>query len=93
MPRLSPSDVRAIVQVLEDGISLMPRLGRPEKLKMRSKIRKQFNWLAEQKDPTADMLFLKLQERLPDVFSSYPYGFGDKVKKLLEQKSGRLGSM
>ncbi|MFB0532706.1 MAG: hypothetical protein ACETVU_03455 [Desulfatiglandales bacterium] len=93
MARLSPGDVRAIVQVLEDGISLMPRLGRPEKLKMRSKIRKQFNWLAEQKDPTADMLFLKLQERLPDVFSLYPYGFGDKVKKLLQQKSGRLGSM
>ena len=93
MARLSPGDVRAIVQVLEDGISLVRKLGRPEKLKMRSKIRKQFNWLSQQQDPTADMLFLKLQERLPDVFSLYPYGFGDKVKKLLAQKSGRLGSM
>lgn len=93
MPRLSPGDVRAIVQVLEDGINLMPKIGRPEKLKMRSKIRKQFNWLSEQNNPTADMLFLKLQERLPDVFPLYPYGFGDKLKKLLEQKSGRLGSM
>jgi len=93
MARLSPGDIRAIVQMLEDGINLMPKLARPEKLKMRSKVRKLFNWLSEQTNPTADMLFLKLQEKLPDVFPRYPYGFGDKLRKLLEQKTGRFGSM
>ena len=86
MAGLSPGDVREILQMLEDGISLMPRAGKMEKMKMRSKIRRQSNWLSGLSSPTPDMLFHKLQERLSDVFSLYPYGFSDRVKKLLEEK-------
>jgi len=86
MAGLSPGDVREILQMLEDGIKPVSRLGKVEKMKMRSKIRRQFNWLSGLSSPTPDMLFHKLQERLSDVFSLYPYGFGDRVKKLLEEK-------
>jgi len=90
--RLNQGDVREILQALEDGINFMPKLGKREKMKMRIKIRKQFNWLSELSNPTAEMLFYRLEERLSDVFSSYPFGFGDRVKKLLQEKSARLRS-
>ena len=86
MAGLSPGDVREILQMLEDGIKLTSRLGKVEKMKMRSKIRRQSNWLSGLSSPTPDMFFHKLQERLSDVFYLYPYGFGDRVKKLLEEK-------
>jgi len=93
MARLNPRDVGEILQMLEDGINLMPKLDKREKMKMRIKIRKQFNWLSGLSNPTAEILLLKLEERLSDVFSLYPYGFSDTVKKLLEKKSGPSHSM
>ncbi len=93
MSRLNPGDAKEILQMLEDGINLMPRLGKTEKMKMRSKIRKQFIWLLDLKNPTADMVFHQLETKLSDVFSLYPYGFSNKLKKLLEEKSARFHSM
>lgn len=93
MARLNPADVRKILQILEDGINLIPKLSKMEKMKIRSKIRKQFNWLSGLSAPNADMIFHKLEERLSDVFSALPYGFSDKVKKLLEERSARFRSI
>jgi len=93
MARLTPGDVREILQILEDGINLMPKLNKMEKIKIRSKIRKQYNWLLGLSSPTTDMIFHKLEERLSGVFSSYPYGFSDQLKKRLEGKSTRFRSM
>jgi hypothetical protein len=92
MARLNPGDVREILQMLEDGINLIPKLGKMEKMKMRSKIRRQSNWLSGLSSPSADMILHKLEERLSDVFSSYPYGFSDNLKKILEGKSARFRS-
>jgi hypothetical protein len=64
MARLNPRDVGEILQMLEDGINLMPKLDKREKMKMRIKIRKQFNWLSGLSNPTAEMLLLRLEERL-----------------------------
>ena len=93
MAGLSPGDVREILDMLEDGINFMPKLDKIEKMKMRSKIRKQGNWLLELRNPTAEMIFQTLEGRLSDVFSLYPYGFSDKIRKLLREKSARLRSM
>ena len=93
MARLNAGDVREILQILEDGINLMPKLNKMEKIKIRGKIRKQYHWLLGMNSPTADMIFHKLEERLSDVFSSYPYGFSDQFKKHLERKSARFRSM
>lgn len=92
MPRLNPRDVREILDMLEDEISFMPKLDKTEKMKVRSKIRKQFNWISELSNPTADMIFDRLEARLSDVFSLYPVGFNDKLKRLLKEKSKRLHS-
>ncbi len=87
MARFTPRDVREILQLLEDGINLMPRRDKLEKMRMRSKIRRQAIWLSGLTNPTPEMVFRGLGERLSDLFSSYPYGFSDRVKKLLEEKT------
>ena len=92
MPRLDTRDVKEILDMLEDEINFIPKLDKIEKMKMRSNIRKQANWLLAWSNPTAEMMYQRLEERLPDVFSLYPYGVSDKVKKLLKAKSKRLHS-
>ena len=86
MAQLHSRDVTEILQMLENGINLIQRLGKVERMRMRNKIRKQFLWLSELSSPSAEMAFQKLQSRLPEVFSRYPYGFSDRVKKLIVEK-------
>jgi hypothetical protein len=92
MPRLDTRDVKEILDMLEDEINFIPKLDKIEKMKMRSSIRKQANWLLAWSNPTAEMIYRRLEDRLSDVFSLYPYGFSDKVKKLLKVKSEHLYS-
>jgi hypothetical protein len=92
MPRLGTRDVKEILDMLEDEINFIPKLDKIEKMKMRSSIRKQANWLLAWSNPTAEMIYRRLEERLSDVFSLYPYRFGDKVKKLLKVKAEHLNS-
>jgi len=92
MPSLGTRDVKEILDMLEDEINFIPKLDKIEKMKMRSKIRKQVNWLLAWSNPTAEMIYRRLEERLSDVFSLYPYGVTDKVKKLLKVKAERLRS-
>jgi len=92
MARLDTRDVKEILDMLEDEINFIPKLDKIEKMKMRSSIRKQANWLLAWSNPTAEMIYQRLEERLSDVFSLCSYGFSDKVKKLLKVKSERLHS-
>jgi hypothetical protein len=92
MPCLGTRDVKEILDMLEDEINYIPKLDKIEKMKMRSTIRKQVNWLLAWSNPTAEMMYRRLEERLSDVFSLYPYGFSEKVKKLLKVKEERLHS-
>jgi hypothetical protein len=55
-------------------------------MKMRSKIRRQEGWISALHNPTAEFILQRLQERLPDAFSLYPYGFKEKLKRLLDAK-------
>jgi hypothetical protein len=86
MVRLAQRDIQEILQALEDGIRFIPNLGKAEKLALRKRIRKQFNWLSGLSSPTAGIVFHELEKRLSDVFSLYPYGVTDKVKELLQEK-------
>jgi len=90
MPRLGTRDVKEILDMLEDEINFIPKLDKIEKMKIRGKIRKQVNWLLAWSNPTAEMIYRRLEERLSDVFSLYPYGFSDRLKRLLIVKTERL---
>ena len=90
MPRLDTRDVKEILDILEDEINFIPKLDKIEKMKMRSNVRKQVNWLLTWSNPTAEMMYRRLEERLSDIFALYPYGFRDKVKRMLKLKEERL---
>jgi hypothetical protein len=57
MPRLDTRDVKEILDMLEGEINFIPKLDKIEKMKMRSKIRKQANWLLAWSNPTAEMVY------------------------------------
>ena len=93
MGRLSKHDVREILEILENELSIIRKLDRIEKMKMRSKIRKQGNWLLMFRNPTSEKIMNRLEEKLSDLFSVCPYGFSDKLKKVLKVKLARLQRM
>lgn len=93
MARLRQDDVKEILQILEDGIHLMPKLDKMDRIRMRSKIRKQYGWLSMLSDPNVDTIYRRLEERLSDVFSLYPFGFDDRVKKTLARKLAHFRSL
>jgi len=45
MVKLDKGDVREILKMLEDELNLTPKVDKIEKIKLRSRIRKQANWL------------------------------------------------
>jgi hypothetical protein len=86
MSRLSKQDVSEIIDLLENELDSIRKLDRIEKMKLRSKIRKQTNWLIVFGNPNSEKIFKKLEDKLPDLFSLYPFGFSDTLKKLLKVK-------
>jgi len=93
MARLRQDDVKEILQILEDGIHLIGKLDKMDKIRIRSKIRKQYSWLATLSDPNVDTIYRKLEERLSDVFALYPFGFDDRIKKILARKLAHYRSV
>jgi hypothetical protein len=92
MARLNNRDVKEILDMLEDEVNSLPRVDKIEKMKMRSRIRRQTGWFLQLKNPSAEMIIQGLEGRLFDVFSQYPYGVREKVKKLLREKTESLRS-
>ena len=92
MARLSSRDVKEILDMLEDEVNFLPRVGKIEKMKMRSRIRGQTGWLSQLKNPSAEMIIQGLEGRLWEVFSLYSYGVREKLKEVLREKTGSLRS-
>ena len=90
MARLTDRDVQDILDFLEDEVNSLSRLSSVERMKMRSKIRRQSTWLLEWNDPSAENILQKLQWRLADLFLLYPHGFLDNLLRLLENKTRQL---
>ena len=86
MARFSKNDVKEIVELLEHELDSLRNIDRLEKMKMRSRIRKQASWLLMFRNPTSLKIFDKLEAKLSDIFRLYLYGFSDKLKDLLEKK-------
>ena len=90
MDCLSRQDVREIIEMLEEEVNCVPKLTAADKMKIRSKIRRQDNWLSGFKNPTTKAIVMKLNSRLSDVFRLYTYGFSKKLNETLDQKMARL---
>jgi hypothetical protein len=90
MGRLGKRDVTEILELLEGELDSVPRLEKVEKMKWRSRIRQQENWLTALDELKPDKVLVKLKGRLPEVFRLYPAGFSEKVVELLKKKALEL---
>ena len=86
MLRLKRGDVNEIIELLENEISVVRKIDRIEKMRFKTKIRKQRNWLLAFRNPKPEKVFEKLKEKLSDVFTHYPICFSDQLKDLLSAK-------
>ena len=90
MASLEKQGVKEILDLLEEELNFIQKLDKIEKMKLRSNIRKQANWLMGVQNPTADRVYRVLEEKLSDAFSVYPYEFSNKLRDLLEIKITEL---
>jgi hypothetical protein len=90
MSRFGKRDVTSIIEFLEKELDSVSRLEKVEKMKLRSKIRQQENWLIAAEDPKPDKILVKLEGRLGEIFRLFPHGVKDKLTELLEMKISRL---
>jgi hypothetical protein len=90
MSRFGKRDVTGILELLEKELDAVPRLEKVQKMKLRSKIRQQENWLIAAENPKPDKILIKLEGRLAEIFRLYPHGFKAKLVELLEMKISQL---
>lgn len=90
MARFGKRDVTGIMELLEKELDAVPRLEKVERMKLRSRIRQQENWLIATEDPKPDKVLIKLEGRLAEIFRVYPHGFKKKLIEFLELKVSHL---
>jgi hypothetical protein len=93
MPRFNPQDIREILDMLEDEITSLRQLDRIEKMKMKGQIRRQIGWISALSNPSGEMIYQRLEDKLSHLFSLYSYDFKARIKRLLEDKSQRVRSL
>ena len=86
MASFDKQEAKEILDLLEEELNLIQKLDKIEKMKIRSSIRKQANWLMGVQNPTTERVYRILEDRLPDAFSVYPYEFSNKLRDLLDIK-------
>ena len=85
MARFTKTNINEIVELFEHELDTLRNIDRIEKMKLRSKIRKQAGWLLAFRNPNSLKIFTKLEENLSDLFRLYPYGFRDRLNDLLRE--------
>jgi hypothetical protein len=86
MTRFGKRDVTAIVELMEKELDSAPGLDRIQKMKWRSRIRQQENFLMGLDDPKPDKVVQKLAGRLSEVFRLYPRSVSEKLIELMKMK-------
>jgi len=90
MGKLGKRDVTEILELLEGELDSVPRLEKVEKMKWRSRIRQQENWLTALDELKPDKVLVKMKGRLPEVFRLYPTSFSEKLVELLKKKAQEM---
>ena len=90
MARFGKRDVTDVLELLEKELDVLPRLERVEKMKLRTKIRRQETFLMTLEDPKPAKVMLRLQGRLAEVFRLYSSSSKEKVGEMLGEKCSKL---
>jgi hypothetical protein len=79
-----------LVELLENELDAVPRLGRFEKMRLRTSIRRQGNWLLMLENPKPAKIIFRLEGRLAEIFRLYPPRFKEKLGRYLKEKCLKL---
>lgn len=86
MARFTRREVNEIIEWFEDELDSLRNIDRIDKMKLRSKIRKQGSWLMTFRNPTSLVIIKKMEENLFDVFRLFRSDFKDNFEKLIKEK-------
>ena len=83
--KLTYRNIQDIRLMFEDMLRRNTLVDRMKKIEMRSRIRCELNRISMLINPTSDNIFRRLEDKLGDLFSLFPFWFRDDFKKLLSQ--------
>ena len=80
---LSPRDIEATRRMFEDVLRRTRKVGRVEKMKLRSSVRRELSLASVLAQPTPEGLLSRWEEKLSEVFSIMSHRFKDDLKRLI----------
>jgi hypothetical protein len=86
MTRFGKRDVTAILELMETELDSAPGMDKVQKMKWRSRIRQQENFLMGLDDPKPDKVVQKLAGRLSEIFRLYPRSVSERLVELMKMK-------
>jgi hypothetical protein len=82
---INPHDIEEIRLLFEDALKRTQTIDRIERIKLRGRIRRELSNIVGWKNPTPDRIIRRLDSRLSDVFSLFPFQFRDDLHKVLSR--------
>ena len=83
---LKPHDIEDLRLLFEDALKRVQKIDKIERIKIRSKLRRELNNISGWKNPTPDRILKRWDSRLSEVFSLLPNWFRDDLQKMLSTK-------
>ncbi len=96
--KLEPHDIESVRLIFEDALRRARKVGKLEKMKMRSRIRGELLYTLRLTNPNPERIFSRWEEKIPDVLSLSPWLrddlksmfsaiLGNKKKKVTKAKN------
>ena len=82
---IKSSDAEKIRQMFEEGLKRVQKLDRIDRMKMRSKIRREITLVCSWRSPKTDVIMARWESRLSDAFSLFPHRFKDDLIHLIAE--------
>lgn len=82
---LKPHDIEDIRMLFEGALKRIQKIDKIERIKIRSKIRRELNNISGWKNPTPGRILKRWDSRLSEVFSLLPNWFRDDLHRMLSR--------
>lgn len=90
MNRLKGHDIQQLVQLFENELSMLPKINRTDKMKLRKKVLNTLMPLVNEPDAAPQAIVQRVENRLGDVLALFldPGHFKVKLTSMLHEKLG-----
>ena len=88
--KLSPRDLDDIRWAFESALKRMRGIEKAELIRMKSRIDRELTYILTWRNPTAQVILNRWENRLPGVFRVLPDSFRDELKDLVSEKIANM---